>query len=65
MLRGSVPSASSRAQHTFSRAPQAGIPRSSFNRTFSVKTTFNEGLLVPVYVDEVLPGDTLDRNSVV
>lgn len=58
MLRGSVPSASSNAQHTFSRAPQAGIPRSSFNRTFSVKTTFNEGYLVPILADEMLPGDT-------
>ncbi|QGH72671.1 MAG: major capsid protein [Microviridae sp. ctnrr37] len=58
MLRGSVPSVSSRSQHTFSRAPQAGIPRSSFNRTFSVKTTFNEGYLVPILADEMLPGDT-------
>ena len=53
MLRGSVPSVNSRAQHTFSRAPQAGIPRSSFNRTFSVKTTFNEGYLVPILADEI------------
>lgn len=58
MLRGSVPSVNSRAQHTFSRAPQAGIPRSSFNRTFGVKTTFNEGYLVPILADEMLPGDT-------
>nr|QJB18761.1 MAG: major capsid protein [Microvirus sp.] len=58
MLRGSVPSVSSRSQHTFSRAPQAGIPRSSFNRTFGVKTTFNEGYLVPILADEMLPGDT-------
>lgn len=58
MLRGSVPSASSRSQHTFSRAPQAGIPRSSFNRSFGVKTTFDEGLLVPILADEMLPGDT-------
>lgn len=58
MLRGSVPSVSSRAQHTFSRAPQAGIPRSSFNRTFGVKTTFNEGYLVPILADEMVPGDT-------
>lgn len=58
MLRGSVPSASSGAQHSFSRAPQAGIPRSSFNRTFSVKSTFNEGYLVPILADEMLPGDT-------
>lgn len=58
MLRGSIPSVSSNAQHTFSRAPQAGIPRSSFNRTFGVKTTFDEGYLVPIFADEMLPGDT-------
>ena len=58
MFRGSVPTVNSRAQHTFSRAPQAGIPRSSFNRTFGVKTTFDEGYLVPVLADEMLPGDT-------
>lgn len=58
MLRGSVPTVNSSAQHTFSRAPQAGIPRSKFNRTFGVKTTFDEGYLVPILADEMLPGDT-------
>lgn len=58
MLRGSVPTVSSNAQHSFSLAPQAGIPRSKFNRTFGVKTTFNEGYLIPVLADEMLPGDT-------
>ena len=43
MLRGSVPSTNSHALHTFSRAPQATIPRSKFNRSHGVKTTFNEG----------------------
>ena len=62
MLRGSVPSVSSRSQHTFSRAPQAGIPRSSFNRTFGVKTAFNEGYLVPILADEMLPGDISTTN---
>ena len=57
MLRGSVRSGNS-SSHTFSRAPQAGIPRSKFNRTFGVKTTFNEGYLVPIFADEMLPGDT-------
>lgn len=57
MLRGSVKSGNS-ASHTFSRAPQVGIPRSKFNRTFGVKTTFNEGYLVPILADEMLPGDT-------
>ena len=34
------------------------IQRSSFKRPYNVKTTFNAGDLIPVYVDEVLPGDT-------
>jgi len=34
-------------------------PRSVFDRSFSHKTTFNSGLLIPVFVDEVLPGDTM------
>lgn len=60
MLRGSVPSATGGAQHTFSRAPQAHIPRSSFNRTHGCKTTFNEGILTPIFADEMLPGDTFN-----
>nr|QJB20005.1 MAG: major capsid protein [Microvirus sp.] len=60
MLRGSVPSVQSGAQHTFSRAPQADIPRSKFNRSHGVKTTFNEGYLVPILCDEILPGDTFN-----
>ena len=58
MLRGTVPSSTGGAQHTFSRAPQALTPRSKFNRSHGIKTTFNEGYLVPILVDEMLPGDT-------
>lgn len=58
MFRGSVPTTSSHSGHTFSRAPQASIPRSKFNRSHGVKTTFDEGLLIPILVDEMLPGDT-------
>nr|QJB19176.1 MAG: major capsid protein [Microvirus sp.] len=47
------------SQHDFSRVPHADIPRSSFDRSHGIKTTFNSGYLVPVFVDEVLPGDTL------
>lgn len=46
------------AAHDFSLSPQAEIPRSSFNRSHGHKTTFNAGYLIPVFVDEVLPGDT-------
>lgn len=43
------------------------FPRSKFSRNHSHKTTFNEGQLVPFYVDEVLPGDTfvLDTTALV
>ncbi|QXP07978.1 MAG: major capsid protein [Arizlama microvirus] len=44
--------------HQFSMIPKADIPRSAFERQFSHKTTFNAGDLIPIYADEVLPGDT-------
>lgn len=44
----------------FSQLPKADIQRSRFDRSSSVKTTFNVGDVVPFYVDEVLPGDTFD-----
>ena len=46
--------------HQFSQVPRATIPRSSFNRSHGHKTVFNSGDLVPIYVDEVLPGDTFN-----
>ena len=44
--------------HDFSRVPSANIPRSVFDRSHGFKTTLDSGYLVPVYVDEALPGDT-------
>lgn len=35
------------------------MPRSKFDRSTQHKTTMNTGDLVPIYVDEVLPGDTM------
>lgn len=49
-------------QHMFSRVPTVNIPRSSFNRSHGVKTTFDASGLIPVYVDEALPGDTFNMN---
>jgi hypothetical protein len=40
--------------------PRAEIPRSSFVIETAHKTTFNAGDLIPIYVDEVLPGDTFN-----
>lgn len=43
------------------------IPRSTFYRNQDIKTTFNAGLLIPLHVDEILPGDTFETqmNSVI
>lgn len=46
------------SSHVFSQVPMAEIPRSKFNRSHGYKTTFDSGYLVPIFVDEVLPGDT-------
>ena len=46
--------------HQFAMIPRADIPRSKFDSQKSYKTTFDSGYLVPVYVDEVLPGDTIN-----
>jgi hypothetical protein len=46
--------------HQFAMIPRADIPRSKFDSQKSYKTTFDSGFLVPVYVDEVLPGDTIN-----
>lgn len=48
----------SHMSHQFSQVPHAEIPRSSFNRSHGLKTTFDSGYLVPIFVDEALPGDT-------
>lgn len=50
----------SSSQHTFAQVPAVSIPRSSFRRNMTYKTTFDAGYLNCVYVDEVLPGDTFN-----
>lgn len=44
----------------FSTLPHIDIQRSRFDRSFSIKTTFNAGDVVPFYLEEVLPGDTFN-----
>ena len=46
--------------HSFGQVPKANIPRSQFNRSCGCKTTFDSGYLIPVFVDEALPGDTFN-----
>jgi hypothetical protein len=63
MLGGSMGSLPSVMNHDFSRVPQADIQRSTFRRSHGLKTTFDAGYLVPIYVDEVLPGDSFSMNA--
>lgn len=46
--------------HVFSEVPKANIPRSSFDRSHEYKTAFDAGYLVPIFLDEALPGDTFN-----
>jgi len=46
--------------HNFAMVPRADIPRSKFNIQSALKTTFDAAWLVPIYVDEVLPGDAFN-----
>lgn len=51
----------------FSLAPHVDISRSRFDRSASLKTSFNVGDVIPFFLDEVLPGDTfsVDTSKVV
>lgn len=44
--------------HRFSDAPAMYMKRTKFDRSHVYKTTFDSGKLIPVFIDEVLPGDT-------
>lgn len=46
------------SENRFAENPQVGVSRARFQRNSDNKTTFNAGDLIPIYLDEVLPGDT-------
>lgn len=58
------PSVMTSQQH-FSQVPSVNIERSRFNRSHGHKTTFDAGYLIPVFVDEYLPGDTFHMKATV
>jgi len=58
MSRNSVKSST----QDFSKVVHANVPRSTFKRNSTLVTTFNAGDLVPIYIDEILPGDTFKMN---
>lgn len=47
-------------QHQFAQVPEVQIQRSRFDRSHGYKTTFDAGYLIPVFLDETLPGDTFN-----
>ncbi|WNK14032.1 MAG: major capsid protein [Microvirus sp.] len=48
--------------HRFSQVPKAEIARSQFDLSHGHKTSFNAGYLVPIYLQEIYPGDTFNVN---
>ena len=51
------------SQHSFAQIPDVNIPRSNFNRSYNIKDTFDLDQLIPIFLDEVLPGDTMRLNT--
>lgn len=50
-------------QEQFSKVQTPNIQRSTFDRSSGYKTTLGAGKLYPVFVDEALPGDTMNLNA--
>lgn len=50
-------------QASFAQSPDVNISRSKFDRSFGIKDTFDFDYLVPILVDEVLPGDTINLTA--
>lgn len=50
------------SQHSFAQIPSVNIQRSQFDRSFTRKSTLNFDYIVPIMVDEILPGDTCNLN---
>ena len=49
--------------HSFAMVPKADIPRSKFNMQKTLKTSFDSGYIVPIFCEEVLPGDTFNLRA--
>lgn len=50
------------SQHSFATIPDVQTARSRFDRSFAAKDTMNFDQITPVFVDEILPGDTVNLN---
>lgn len=49
-------------QHSFATQPNVELARSVFDRSHTVKDTYDFDKLVPIFCDEILPGDTMNLN---
>lgn len=46
------------SQHSFAQIPDVNMARSQFDRSFALKDTLYFDVLQPIFIDEILPGDT-------
>lgn len=47
----------------FAELPSVDISRSTFDRSFSHKFSGNTGDIIPIFIDEILPGDTVSMDT--
>lgn len=50
-------------QQLFAKVSSPKVQRSTFDRSHGYKTTFDAGKLIPIFVDEALPGDTMNLKA--
>lgn len=60
MIQGSNMHVQGPQIHQFNNIAPMAIPRSSFQRDFTRRTTFDPDYLVPIFLDEILPGDEIN-----
>lgn len=51
------------SQHSFAMVPRSDIPRSTYLLQQKRKQPFNGGDLIPIYCEEILPGDSFDGET--
>ena len=62
MARRTTASRKSTTYNRFSNVPGVALPRASFDRTKNHKLTCDASFIVPVYWEEIYPGDTVIMN---
>jgi len=50
-------------QQVFNHVAKPDIQRSTFDRSHGYKTTFSSGQIIPIFLDEALPGDTFNLKT--